>query len=272
MKKVGGQKRLQFHLAADDAEALLGDAEVGGYVTQGDALHDVGLLAQQMLVAVAGRARLKTVRDLVHTQDGHRVHLEGEPLCRQVARHQPLEGLIGGHAHHAVLLHLHVRADLFAKEDARQRDVKGTLQVKIVCHLDTICDDVLAGDTLLEEKDAVGMAALTHKKVSPFHLTLGVSFSTPDKLSRFFVHIVLRFIYIKYEATIGHDFESALDSLLKVKNFRPNEPYIVVPEPLDVVYPTYDREFFGLHSWTPQIGCIWGLQWMSLIPKAIGIK
>ena len=46
MKKVGGQKRLQFHLAADDAEALLGDAEVGGDVAEGDALHDVGLLAQ----------------------------------------------------------------------------------------------------------------------------------------------------------------------------------------------------------------------------------
>ena len=30
--------------------------------------------------------------------------------------------------------------------------------------------------------------------------------------------------YIKYEATIGCDFESALDSLLKVIVFRPNEP------------------------------------------------
>ena len=52
--------------------------------------------------------------------------------------------------------------------------------------------------------------------------------------------------YIKYEATIGCDFESALDSLLKVIVFRPNEPYIVVPEPLDVVYPTNDRDFYWI--------------------------
>ena len=64
MKKVGGQKRLQFHLTADDAEALLGDAEVGGDVAQGDALHDVRLLVQQMLVAVAGRARLKAACEI----------------------------------------------------------------------------------------------------------------------------------------------------------------------------------------------------------------
>ena len=87
VKKVGGQKRLQFHLAADDAEALLGDAEVGSDMAEGDALHDVGLLAQQVLVAVAGRARLKAVRDLVHTQDGHRVHLEGEPLRSTLQRY-----------------------------------------------------------------------------------------------------------------------------------------------------------------------------------------
>lgn len=49
----------------------------------------------------------------------------------------------------------------------------------------------------------------------------------------------------KYEATIGYSFDSALDSLLKVMVFRPNEPYIVVPEPLDVVHPTNDRVFFG---------------------------
>ena len=52
--------------------------------------------------------------------------------------------------------------------------------------------------------------------------------------------------YIKYEATIGLDFDSALDSLLKVIVYRPNEPYIVVPEPLNVVYPTNDREFYWI--------------------------
>jgi hypothetical protein len=39
-----------------------------------------------VLVAVAGRARLKAVRDLVHTQDGHRVHLEVEPLRSTLQR------------------------------------------------------------------------------------------------------------------------------------------------------------------------------------------
>ena len=51
---------------------------------------------------------------------------------------------------------------------------------------------------------------------------------------------------IKYEATIGCDFESALDSLLRVIVFRPNEPYIVVHEPLDVVYPANDRNFYWI--------------------------
>lgn len=52
--------------------------------------------------------------------------------------------------------------------------------------------------------------------------------------------------YIKYNATIGCDFESALDSLLRVIVFRPNEPYIVVHEPLDVVYPANDRNFYWI--------------------------
>ena len=51
---------------------------------------------------------------------------------------------------------------------------------------------------------------------------------------------------IKYEATIGYDFDSALDSLLKVIDFRPNEPYIIVSEPLDVEYPVNDREFYWI--------------------------
>lgn len=52
--------------------------------------------------------------------------------------------------------------------------------------------------------------------------------------------------YIKYNATIGCDFESALDSLLRVIVFRPTEPYIVVHEPLDVVYPANDRNFYWI--------------------------
>ena len=52
--------------------------------------------------------------------------------------------------------------------------------------------------------------------------------------------------YIKYEATIGYDFDSALDSLLTVIVYRPNEPYIIVPEPIEVVYPTNDREFYWI--------------------------
>ena len=52
--------------------------------------------------------------------------------------------------------------------------------------------------------------------------------------------------YIKYEATIGYDFDSALDSLLTVIVYRPNEPYIIVSEPIEVVYPTNDREFYWI--------------------------
>ena len=194
VKKVGGQKRLQFHLTADDAEALLGDSEIGSDVAEGDTLHNVGLLAQQVLISVACRAGLKTVRDFVHPQNGHRIHLKGEPLCRQVASHQPFEGVVGGHAHHAVLLHFHVRTDLFAKEDACQRDVKGALQVKIVCHLNTVRDGVFSSDALLKEKDAVGMAALAHKKVDLFHL------SFDEKLFNFRsqVPVLVQFSYKKY--------------------------------------------------------------------------
>ena len=52
--------------------------------------------------------------------------------------------------------------------------------------------------------------------------------------------------YINYEATLGHDFDSALDSLLTVIVYRPNEPYIIVSEPIDVVYPTNDRVFYWI--------------------------
>lgn len=52
--------------------------------------------------------------------------------------------------------------------------------------------------------------------------------------------------YIKYEATIGYDFDSAMDSLLTVIVYRPNEPYNIVSEPIDVVYPTNDREFYWI--------------------------
>ncbi|MCR4829360.1 MAG: hypothetical protein K5864_07860 [Bacteroidales bacterium] len=54
--------------------------------------------------------------------------------------------------------------------------------------------------------------------------------------------------YIKYEATIGHDFDSALDSLLMVVPYDQlfnSVPYYIDPEPLDRVnYPTNDRSFY----------------------------
>lgn len=52
--------------------------------------------------------------------------------------------------------------------------------------------------------------------------------------------------YVKYEATIGYDFESAFDSLLKMPICIPAEPHIVVAEALDVEYPADDREFYWI--------------------------
>ena len=48
---------------------------------------------------------------------------------------------------------------------------------------------------------------------------------------------------IQYKSTIGFDFDSALDSLLKVKVFRPVEPYIIIPEPIVVYNSTDERDF-----------------------------
>ena len=54
--------------------------------------------------------------------------------------------------------------------------------------------------------------------------------------------------YIKYEATIGNDFDSALDSLLMVVPYDQlfyNEPYYIDPELMEKVnYPTNDRSFY----------------------------
>ena len=52
--------------------------------------------------------------------------------------------------------------------------------------------------------------------------------------------------HIKYEATIGYSFASALDSLSSLVAYTHNEPYILVPEPLAVAYPTNDREFYWI--------------------------
>ena len=53
---------------------------------------------------------------------------------------------------------------------------------------------------------------------------------------------------IKYEATIGYDFVSALDSLLKVVPYGQlfnNKPYYIDPELMDRVnYPSNDRYFY----------------------------
>ena len=55
--------------------------------------------------------------------------------------------------------------------------------------------------------------------------------------------------YIKYEATIGNDFESALDSLIKVIPFNRlyDRPYYIDPEVMNrdrIDYPSNDREFY----------------------------
>ncbi len=52
--------------------------------------------------------------------------------------------------------------------------------------------------------------------------------------------------YIEYKETIGYDFDSAFDSLLRRDLFRPQEPYIIVPEPVTVEYPDDDRVFFWI--------------------------
>ena len=49
--------------------------------------------------------------------------------------------------------------------------------------------------------------------------------------------------YIEYKATIGYDFASALDSLLKIIRL-PHEPYIVKTGQIGVDYPTADRDFY----------------------------
>ena len=55
--------------------------------------------------------------------------------------------------------------------------------------------------------------------------------------------------YIKYEATIGYDFESALDSLIKVIPFNRlyDRPYYIDPEIMNrdrIDYPSNDRDFY----------------------------
>lgn len=55
--------------------------------------------------------------------------------------------------------------------------------------------------------------------------------------------------YIKYEATIGYDFESALDSLIKVIPFNRlyDRPYYIDSEILNrdrIDYPSNDRDFY----------------------------
>ena len=55
--------------------------------------------------------------------------------------------------------------------------------------------------------------------------------------------------YIKYEATIGYDFESALDSLVKVIPFNRlyDRPYYIDPEIMNrdrIDYPSNDRDFY----------------------------
>ena len=52
--------------------------------------------------------------------------------------------------------------------------------------------------------------------------------------------------YITLQARIGGDFDSALDSLLKVKTVLPDTPYVVVPEALNVEYNTDDRCFYTI--------------------------
>ena len=50
--------------------------------------------------------------------------------------------------------------------------------------------------------------------------------------------------YIKYEATLGEDLDSALDSLLTVIDYRPADTHIVATELVEVDYPDDDRLFY----------------------------
>lgn len=54
--------------------------------------------------------------------------------------------------------------------------------------------------------------------------------------------------FIKYNATIGHDFDTALDSLQKMVSYDrlfQDKPYYIDPELMDRVnYPTNDRSFY----------------------------
>lgn len=51
---------------------------------------------------------------------------------------------------------------------------------------------------------------------------------------------------VVYIAQIGDDFDSALDSLLKVIPVLPNRPYSVVPQEIRVDYPYDDRKFYAI--------------------------
>lgn len=84
---------------------------------------------------------------------------------------------------------------------------------------------------------------------------------------------------IKYMSTIGHDFDSALDSLLMVVSYDQlfqDKPYYIDPELLDGVnYPTDDRSFYmitvkdsinGLYLCSPSDvldtkGCWYKISW-----------
>ena len=81
------------------------------------------------------------------------------------------------------------------------------------------------------------------KKIIPILVTLFAVFVACEKQEEIYKCSVG---HIKYEASLGYDFDSALDSLLKVIIYRPNEPYIIVSEPLDVEYPVNDREFYWI--------------------------
>ena len=50
--------------------------------------------------------------------------------------------------------------------------------------------------------------------------------------------------FITYQATIGYDYSSALDSLLKMDILLPDAPYVIEPEQIRVEYPIDDRDFY----------------------------
>ena len=82
------------------------------------------------------------------------------------------------------------------------------------------------------------------KRIILFSVSLLIMFAACEKPEKQKGLYLCDVGYIRYEATIGDDFDSALDSLLKKIVYRPAEPYIVVPEPINVVYPTNDRSFY----------------------------